>query len=207
MVQIHTTSFMTVNSASSPIELKIKGSRFIGQVFHIESKQEFESVYRQFQKEYAKATHYCYAYRLSSNLYHYYDDGEPSGTAGKPIYHVLDEQKLYQVLLIVVRYFGGTKLGRNGLVRAYSQSAQETLQKAAIVPKVVYKTFQLKLPYVSVQNIIYLIKKYDGIISHTDYLDQVIIQAKIPEEKYSDFIDELNMLAKKEQLIYELIEI
>jgi uncharacterized YigZ family protein len=207
MVQNHTTRFMTVNSASLPDEFKVKGSRFIGQVFHIESKPEFEASYRQFQKNYVKATHYCYAYRLTPNLYHCYDDGEPGGTAGKPIYHVLAEQNLYQVLLIVARYFGGTKLGRNGLIRAYTQSAQETLQKAEIIPRVFYMTFKFQLPYVSVQDLTYLVKKYEGVISQTDYLDQIKMQVKIPEDKSADFTAELNLLAKKKQLIFELTAI
>jgi uncharacterized YigZ family protein len=207
MVQNHTTRIMTVNSDASPTELKVKGSRFIGQVFHIESKAEFDAVYRQFQKQHVKATHYCYAYRLTPEVYHYYDDGEPGGTAGKPIYHVLAEQNLYQVLLIVARYYGGTKLGRNGLVRAYAQSAQETLLNAEIVPRICYKTFIFQLPYVSVQDLTYLVRKYEGVIDQTDYQAQVKMQAKIPEEKSADFIVELNLLAKKVQLIYNITDI
>ena len=207
MIQNHNTRFMTVNNNSLPHELKVKGSRFIGQVFHIESRPEFDAVYRQFQKNYAKATHYCYAYRLTSNLYHYYDDGEPGGTAGKPIYHVLAEQNLFQVLLIVARYFGGTKLGRNGLVRAYTQSAQETLQKIRIIPRIFYKNFKFQLPYVSVQDINYLVKKYEGVIGQTDYLDQIRMQVNIPEEQCANFIADLNLLAKKEPFIYELTDL
>jgi uncharacterized YigZ family protein len=199
MVQNHTTRIMTVNSDSPSSELKVKGSRFIGQVFHIESKPEFDAVYRQFQKLYVKATHYCYAYRLTPEVYHYYDDGEPGGTAGRPIYHVLAEQNLYQVLLIVARYFGGTKLGRNGLVRAYTQSAQETLLNAGIVPRICYKSFIFQLTY--------LVRKYDGVIDQTDYQEQVKMQAKIPEDKSPDFMVELNLLVKKVQLIYNITDI
>jgi uncharacterized YigZ family protein len=207
MAPISADSFMTVHSALSPHEIKIKGSRFIGQVFHIESKEEFDLVYRKFQKKYTRASHYCYAYRISSNLYHYHDDGEPGGTAGKPIYHVLHEQDLYQVLLIVARYFGGTKLGRNGLVRAYTQTAQETLQKTERVPKIFYRYFRLQVPYVLTENILQLVRRYEGMINQAEYMDRVTFLAQIPEVKYSDFKKELNILAHKDQLEYELIEI
>jgi uncharacterized YigZ family protein len=200
-------SILTVDADSSSTihEIKIKGSQFISQVYHIESVAEFEKFYQQSKKRFVKAAHYCYAYRISAELYHYYDDGEPSGTAGKPIYHVLSEKKLYQVLLIVVRYFGGIKLGRSGLVRAYSQSAAGTLQEAKVVTKVASTDISILLPYLLVQDIQYLVKKYEGIINKTDYLEQVKIFAQIPTTRYSDFKEELSLLNKKGHLILELV--
>ena len=204
MTSMQSPPLMTVDAVSTPSELRIKGSRFIGQVFHIETRQEFEQLYRQARKMHARATHCCYAYRLSASLFHYYDDGEPNGTAGKPIFHVLDEQNLYEVLLIVVRYFGGTKLGRNGLVRAYSQSAQQALLQGGIIPKVFYRVFVMQLSYELVQDLVYLVKKNNGLIDQTDYQERVKIQARIAQDHIATFTAELNILAGKGSLIYEL---
>jgi uncharacterized YigZ family protein len=203
---LDTTSFLTVNAESAVNEIKIKGSRFIGQVFHIESIKEFDFYYQQLKKKYIKAAHYCYAYRITHDRYHYYDDGEPSGSAGKPIYGVLSGKNLFQILLIVVRYFGGIKLGRNGLVRAYRQSAQETLQQARLVTRIFYTIFSIQLPYEHVHNLQHLVKKYDGTINKTDYLDQVKVYAQIPASRYSDFKNELNTLAPQGRIIQVSVE-
>ena len=109
--------------------IEIKKSKFIGQLFNVSSQEEILSILQETKKEHKKATHICYAYRLSSPFSEKtFDDGEPSGTAGKPILNVLQKQDRHNCLLIVVRYFGGIKLGAGGLVRAYSKTASETLK-------------------------------------------------------------------------------
>lgn len=107
-------------------EFETKKSRFIGFSFKIKTKADFELVYNKIKNEHKKATHICYAYITNDGLTKEekcFDDGEPKGTAGKPILNVIQKKKLENILVVVVRYFGGTKLGAGGLVRAYSKIA------------------------------------------------------------------------------------
>ena len=111
------------------MQLEIKKSKFIGLYFPVKSQDEVMEILNNLKKEHKKATHICYAYRLTSPFSEKaFDDGEPSGTAGKPILNVLQKQDKKDSLLVVIRYFGGIKLGAGGLVRAYSKTASETLK-------------------------------------------------------------------------------
>lgn len=111
--------------------IEIKKSKFIGTFYQITTLDEIAQILDNLKKEHKKATHICYAYRLSNPFSEKAcDDGEPSGTAGKPILNVLQKQNRQNCLLVVVRYFGGIKLGAGGLVRAYSKTASETLKEA-----------------------------------------------------------------------------
>ncbi len=110
--------------------IEIKKSKFIGQLFDVFSQEEISNILQELKKEHKKATHICYAYRISHPFSEKaFDDGEPSGTAGKPILNVLQKQDKQNCLLVVIRYFGGIKLGAGGLVRAYSKTASETVKK------------------------------------------------------------------------------
>lgn len=111
------------------MQLEIKKSKFIGLYFPVKSQDEVVEILNNLKKEHKKATHICYAYRLTNPFSEKaFDDGEPSGTAGKPILNVLQKQDKKDSLLVVIRYFGGIKLGAGGLVRAYSKTASETLK-------------------------------------------------------------------------------
>ena len=111
--------------------IEIKKSKFIGQYYSIDSKEKVEEIISNLKKEHKKATHICYAYRITSPFSEkFFDDGEPSGTAGKPILNVLQKQGKENCLLVIIRYFGGIKLGSGGLVRAYTKIASETLKES-----------------------------------------------------------------------------
>ena len=112
-------------------EIEIKKSKFFGYYFNVESQEDVKTILEQIKKENKKATHVCYAFRITKGQYleKAVDDGEPSGTAGKPILNVIQKQNLSNVLVVVVRYFGGIKLGAGGLVRAYSKTASETVKE------------------------------------------------------------------------------
>lgn len=112
------------------MELEIKKSKFYGKKFDVNSVEEVNKILETIKKENKKATHICYAYRIIGNEYleKAFDDGEPSGTAGRPILNVIQKQDLKNILLVVIRYFGGIKLGAGGLVRAYSKTASETIK-------------------------------------------------------------------------------
>lgn len=109
-------------------EIIIKKSKFITKLYNIEDVKEISSIIEDLKKEYKKATHICYAYIINGQE-KAVDDGEPSGTAGRPILNVLQKRKENKKLVVVIRYFGGVKLGAGGLVRAYTKSASEILKK------------------------------------------------------------------------------
>src|SRR2546428_3575544 len=142
-------SFLTIAKALRAPELKVKGSRFIADIVPAVSKEEVEKTLRVIRKEFHDATHHCFAYRLGigSTLTRAADDGEPSGTAGKPILFVLTTNKLTNVLLVVTRYFGGTKLGTGPLARAYAEAAQQALSLSKIIRVHLTDTLSLQVPY------------------------------------------------------------
>lgn len=124
--------FLTIAKQSS-IEIKIKASRFIGETFLADSSEEAMEKLNTVKKREYSATHHCYAYIVglgNDTAFKYSDDGEPNGTAGKPIYDQLAGREVTNSLVVVTRYYGGTKLGTGGLVRAYSESAQLALDKS-----------------------------------------------------------------------------
>jgi len=173
---METEEYKTV-SEYSKIELKIKGSRFIGQVFPVESANEAEGILEQCRKEYHDATHRCYAYRIGidGSIARFSDDGEPSGTAGKPIASILEHNEVTNVLLIVIRYFGGIKLGTGGLVRAYTETTQEVLASAKIITIPVLQDIRLTFPYDYTSSVMRVIAHYNIKIQDTDYSEDVTL--------------------------------
>jgi uncharacterized YigZ family protein len=113
------------------------------------------------RQEFHDATHNCFAYRIDVNQYRYSDDGEPSGTAGKPLLSAIDRYHLYEVVLLVTRYFGGTKLGTGGLIRAYSECAESVLSKAKIIKQFNFIKLSIRYPYDLSRKIQQILYKYD----------------------------------------------
>ena len=109
-------------------EIEIKKSRFITYLYNLDNENEVENIIKNIRSEHKKARHVVYVYKIN-NTGKIYDDGEPKGTAGKPIFNVIEKNNLNNVLIVVVRYFGGIKLGARGLFRAYSNSASEIIKK------------------------------------------------------------------------------
>ncbi len=122
--------YYTIKNTEQSFKFIEKGSKFIGNVFHVNNIDEIEKSLVNIRKEHHSANHNCYAYRLGINndeKFRYNDDGEPSGSAGKPIYNEFIKQDISDILLIVTRYFGGKKLGIGGLIKAYGYCAEQTL--------------------------------------------------------------------------------
>lgn len=115
-------------------EIVIKKSRFITKLYYLENVNDVNDIINNLKKEYKKATHICYSYIIGPNV-KAVDDGEPSGTAGKPILNVLQKKDMTNILCIVIRYFGGVKLGAGGLVRAYTNSVSEAFKLTEIIEK------------------------------------------------------------------------
>ncbi|HHJ51757.1 MAG TPA: YigZ family protein [Caldithrix abyssi] len=175
-------------------ELKVKGSRFIAQVFHVSSREEAEQVYDRVKKKYHNATHNCFAYRIDADQFRYSDDGEPSGTAGKPILQALDGHELLEALCVVTRYFGGTKLGTGGLIRAYGGAAELALEKLTVRVKVRTVRYRLQLPYEQEPLIRRLLSNLDAAIVSADYERGVTLVAAVPVSKGQNFESQLDDL-------------
>lgn len=155
--------FYTTVAKSGMAEFKDRGSKFIGYVFPVASADEFKDRLNDVKKEHPKATHHCFAYRigLDGNTWRVSDDGEPSGSAGRPILGQIDSKALINTLVIVVRYFGGTLLGVPGLINAYKTAATLALQTTQLVQKPVEKEFLVQFDYTQVNEIMTLVKQYN----------------------------------------------
>lgn len=128
---------------------KDKGSKFIAFISHVETEEEIKETIQLIKKEHFSARHHCYAYRLGyyGEKYRANDDGEPSGTAGKPIHGQLLSHNLTKTLIVVVRYFGGTLLGVSGLINAYKNAAADAIMNASIVTRIIENNYRLKFDY------------------------------------------------------------
>lgn len=168
------TTYKTVDTVVEQVLYKDKGSKFIGYLYPVTSEVEVKVALEQVKKQYHDARHWCYAYRLGFDgvTYRVNDDGEPSNTAGQPIYGQLLAHDVTNVLLVVVRYFGGVKLGVGGLIKAYRTCAQETLGEALIEEKVIKQRFTINSSYEHVDKVMRLIKTYQLELKHQEmYLD------------------------------------
>lgn len=168
------------------IEDNIKKSRFIGVIVPCADEQEVIQHLRQLHENYPDASHIAYAYQLKTDnglVYRFHDAGEPTGTAGKPIFQHLEGKQLINVLVAVIRYFGGIKLGAGGLTRAYSNTARNVIEAADIYPYIEQATVTLTLDYKQIQPLEYALKKLNGLIIKQDFAEQVKIIIQLPAEQ------------------------
>ena len=149
---------MNTIKIESSAEVVVKKSKFIANTFQVNSKEEAEEKINEIRKKYYDAKHNCYAY-IVENMEKSSDDGEPSKTAGAPILDILKKRNLQNVLVIVTRYFGGILLGTGGLVRAYSQAAQDALEMSKIVTKVKGERYTIFINYEDQKDVLYWCKK------------------------------------------------
>lgn len=160
-------------------EIIIKNSKFITLLFKIKSKNDIANILNDVKRKYPKATHYCYAYVVDSYKKSS-DDGEPGGTAGMPILNVLEKDEITNILAVVVRYFGGIKLGAGGLVRAYSKSIKDTLDLVNINELQKGKLIRLTFNYDIQDKINYIIK--DEEIINKDFKEKIVYTVKVRNE-------------------------
>jgi uncharacterized YigZ family protein len=152
--------YKTIDGPSQGL-YKDKGSKFIAHAFPCRTVEDAKAHLEQVKKEYHDARHHCYAYILGfdKSEFRMNDDGEPSGTAGKPIYGQLLSYDLTNVLVVVVRYFGGTKLGVRGLINAYKFATQDAIQNNVIVTKVIRETYRLTFNYADMNHVMRIMKE------------------------------------------------
>jgi uncharacterized YigZ family protein len=154
--------FRTIQSPGEGL-YKEKGSKFLAFAHPVENEESIKEQLLSLQKQYHDARHYCYAWRLGpeKTLYRVNDDGEPSGSAGKPIYGQIVSRDLTNLLVVVVRYFGGTKLGVGGLIQAYRSAASHALEHCSIIQCKVYERVKLEFAYEQMNPVMKLIKEFD----------------------------------------------
>lgn len=152
--------YYTIDKAGTA-EFKDRGSKFIAYAWPISSVEDFKKQLDAVKKEHPKASHHCFAYRigLDKNIFRVSDAGEPSGTAGKPILGQIDSKQLTDILVVVVRYFGGTLLGVPGLINAYKTATSLVLQVTPVVQKPVEVNYKLQFDYTVVNEVMMVVKQ------------------------------------------------
>ncbi len=174
-------SYKTV-SIKGDIEIKIEGSRFIGLARPCHREKEAEDRLTAIRKKYYDATHYCFAYRLGRGkdaIFRWADAGEPAGTAGKPIYSCIEGRDLTDILVVVVRYFGGTKLGTGGLARAYAEAANKAIEASGVIEKFITRTFIMRLQFPDYNIVEREIRQIGGTITGAEFTDIVGLKVQI----------------------------
>jgi uncharacterized YigZ family protein len=192
------TSTYPVPSKSCEVCYEIKKSRFIARAVFADTREQAMNELAQAKKDYPDARHHCWAYQFgnpkSAASAAMSDDGEPSGTAGKPILNILQHKNVGDVMIIVTRYFGGIKLGAGGLVRAYSASAQMAMDAVETEQQVARESFELRCDFNHEQPIRHWLGLHDGIIDDVTYTHQVTVNLALPiveEKAFRDYVASL----------------
>ncbi len=169
---------------ASVAEFKDRGSRFIAYAFPVDDLTGFKEKLAGLKKEHPKAVHHCFAYRLGldGNSYRLSDDGEPSGSAGRPILGQIDSKQLTNILIIVVRYFGGTLLGVPGLINAYKTSAAMALENTAIILKPVLIYYRLQFDYTQMNEVMRVLKQFECVVAGQEQQLFCLLETGIPKK-------------------------
>lgn len=184
-------------------EITVKKSTFIANIFRVDSEEEAKEKIKNICKKYFDAKHNCYAYRIlkqeedrTTEITKFSDNKEPQGTAGGQILEVIKNSQLYNVIIVVTRYFGGILLGTGGLSRAYSESAQKVVQKAEVLEQTIGNEYIIKCGYEDQNEILYELKKQSIKIKNTEYKEKIEITISISKEN-------IELLNKIEELKYK----
>jgi len=177
-------------------EFKDKGSRFLAYAFPINAVEDFKKHLQELKKEHPKAVHHCFGYRLGldGNTFRVSDDGEPSGTAGKPILNVIDSKQLTNVLVVVVRYFGGTLLGVPGLINAYKSASAMAFQVVPIIQKSVEVNYELQFDYTRMNDVMVILKQCNCNIFKQENQLFTIVQVGVPKVRLEEVLSKLKDL-------------
>ncbi len=173
-----------------------KGSKFIAYVYPFEDEIKLKDVIAQLKVLHPKARHHCYAYRLTPDrsIFRVNDDGEPSGTAGRPILNVLLSLDLTNVLVVVVRYFGGTLLGVPGLINAYKSATQIALESAKVIEKTTDDIYELRFQYLQMNDIMRIIKEENATIREQQFDNDCVMQIAIRKMNVNTVVGRLEKI-------------
>lgn len=187
---LNNRSEINVIEKSYKYEIKVKGSRFFGFAFPAENEEEIYHKLKRLKKEYYDASHHCYAYKLTDN-FKYSDAGEPSGTAGIRILNAIDHYDLVNILIVIVRYFGGTKLGAGNLGRTYYESAIKVLAKADIKKKYLYQRVIIIADYHLVRKVYHIFNNSENRIINTTFTENANFECLVKPDQYIHFLREM----------------
>jgi uncharacterized YigZ family protein len=198
-------TYLTISSVSEAL-YKDKGSKFYAFAYPVQTIEQIKEILAEKRKEYYDARHVCYAYMLGyeRNQFRANDDGEPSGTAGRPILGQINSSNLTDILIIVVRYFGGTLLGTSGLIQAYKTSAAEAIAAATIEERIVEKTFVSKFGYQDLNAVMRIMKDFDlAIVNQIQEMDCTLyFRIRLGDiERVRDRFDKLDFVSFDEDIV------
>ena len=198
-------TYLTISSVSEAL-YKDKGSKFYAFAYPVQTVEQIKEILAEKRKEYYDARHVCYAYMLGyeRNVFRANDDGEPSGTAGRPILGQINSSNLTDILIIVVRYFGGTLLGTSGLIQAYKTSAAEAIAAATIEEPIVEKTFVSKFGYQDLNAVMRIMKDFDlAIVNQVQEMDCTLyFRIRLSDiDRVRDRFDKLDFVSFEEDII------
>ncbi len=186
-------SYKSIISPSKGI-YKEKSSKFISFAYPVETEEEIKAIISSLKKEYFDARHHCYAYRLGheGNIWRANDDGEPSSTAGKPIYGQLLSNELSDVLVVVIRYFGGIKLGATGLIRAYKAATLDVINNSKIVEKIASSLYEIKFDFEKLNEVMKIFKNLAISPLKQSFDNECIILTRVRLRDESKFLQMLD---------------
>jgi uncharacterized YigZ family protein len=195
-------SFRTVLQPADSI-YKEKGSRFLAFVYPVSTDADIKVAIESLKKKYFDARHHCFAWMLGAEKKQFraFDDGEPNHSAGDPILGQIRSRDLTNVLVVVVRYFGGTKLGVGGLISAYKTAAGEALDKAGSIERDVTATFEIRYDYSATPEIMKVVKDLDLEIIHQDFADRCVLKVEVILKNESSLIEKLSLMRSMGALI------
>jgi uncharacterized YigZ family protein len=181
-------------------EFRDRGSKFIAYAIPLQATGDFKLLMQRIKKEHPKAVHHCFAYRvgLDGNQFRSSDDGEPSGTAGKPILGQIDSKNLTNICIVVVRYFGGTLLGVPGLIHAYKTTAALALQVVPIVQKPIMKNFNLQFDYTQLNDVLMITRQLNAQVINQESLLFCHLVVAVPTSRVDEFLYQLKKLRNVE---------
>ena len=197
LIPDHKNSFKTLSGSAGPFLLKEKKSKFLGFCFHASTESDVDSILLELRKTYSDASHVCYAYHLGANKdskIRMNDDGEPAYTAGGPIYGQIKAAELVNVLVAVVRYYGGTKLGAGGLTQAYRETAKGVLQLAPVITKKATCLLRLEFDYPSMDKVMSFISQNRLEIKSQQMGLDCVFELFVPIEKSKSLIQRLGTI-------------
>ncbi len=189
----------TYKTIASPAEgiFRDRGSKFLGFAFPVKSTSEISPILEHLRKDHHGANHHCYAYRLGADhsAYRVNDDGEPSGTAGKPIFGQIQSNGITNVLIVVVRYFGGTLLGVSGLINAYRSAAAECIANSTVVEKFITEYYRIEFPYDAMNGVMKILKDHELGQTHQDFQLDCSLEFAVRKSEADLVIEQLGKIA------------
>lgn len=190
-----TDSYLTIKGSSKG-EYSEKRSKFLAFAFYVESADEVKALVQQYEREYYDARHVCYAYMLGYQRENFraVDNGEPSGTAGKPILGQINKNELTNILIIVVRYFGGIKLGTSGLTNAYKQATIEAIANAEIEERTVDAAINITFEYPLMNEVMRVVKDFNPNIISQDFQLTCALLVSIRQGEVNNFVSRLQLI-------------